>query len=240
MSGDGYVENECRECGFVFEDSVQLANHKANFCTDSKYFDPAKAQQLLTFEENPNKQAGNLSFNDIRSYLRQQGDLSGQGVGKMTLADIKGQLADNDSDFDILRQQLQEERDVERADQLRALNVKQQKARTRENANVKEITELHAELEARKEGELRARIERDRVQRQLKAMNHEQLHRTAGVKKRELKKIADEKETLAVKEEEMLRRQHSVNHYHTAAWCCKCEAVEHRNVKPRHTAYAHR
>ncbi len=63
---------------------------------------------------------------------------------------------------------------------------------------------LLRELEQRKEKELRAQIEKEEILRNIKDMDQKQLGVLEREKKRELEKLAAEREALRVREQQML------------------------------------
>lgn len=72
------------------------------------------------------------------------------------------------------------------------------------NAQDQEMYSLLRELEQRKEKELRAQIEKEEILRNIKDMDQKQLGVLEREKKRELEKLAAEREALRVREQQML------------------------------------
>ena len=72
------------------------------------------------------------------------------------------------------------------------------------NAQDQEMYSLLRELEQRKEKELRAQIEKEEILRNIKDMDQKQLGFLEREKKRELEKLAAEREALRVREQQML------------------------------------
>lgn len=64
--------------------------------------------------------------------------------------------------------------------------------------------ELLRDLEQRKEKELRAQIEKEEILRNIKDLDQKQLGALEREKKRELEKLAAEREGLRVREQQML------------------------------------
>lgn len=63
------------------------------------------------------------------------------------------------------------ERQKEKAEEVRALKIKQQKARMQKRQEEEEIKELMQEVESRREAELRARIEREAIKKEIRQLD---------------------------------------------------------------------
>lgn len=103
------------------------------------------------------------------------------------------------------RKQVKHERQREKAEEVRALRVKQQKARMQKRQEEDEIQELMKEVESRRENELRSRIEREAIKKEIRDLDSKGLEYLEEERKRELKKLAKEKEVLLAKEKETLK-----------------------------------
>ena len=91
------------------------------------------------------------------------------------------------------------------ADQARRLKIKQQQIRAQKNAEDAEIRAIMQELQAQKEEELRARMERERLKKVLHGAGTDTLSNLELVKQRELKALSNERQSLKEREDTILR-----------------------------------
>ncbi len=82
---------ECLECSLTFKTKEELANHKKNFCVESQWHDPLAMQQAMETEESmTGGQKKALSFDEVRSYLRNRTEnATNPVVGALTLNDMR-------------------------------------------------------------------------------------------------------------------------------------------------------
>lgn len=73
--------------------------------------------------------------------------------------------------YNIDRKQVAKQRRGEKAEEIRALKVRQQKSRMQHKQEEDEIQELMKEVESRREMELRARIEREGIKKQIRDLD---------------------------------------------------------------------
>ena len=146
---------ECRECNISFDTPEALANHKKSFCVKSDWYDPDVMRRALEAEETGLAQGRSkeLSLNEVKAYLKQRA--SGQvdsndRVGGKTLASLRDKFQ-NDENLEEMHRLITEQRNQEKADQLRQLKIRQQKIRAQRNQDEREIRDLMRDLEKRKE-----------------------------------------------------------------------------------------
>ena len=95
-------------------------------------------QQSMETEESMTGAKKALSFDEVRSYLRNRTEnATNPVVGALTLNDMRDGFRKNDQQLELLHQQISRQREKEKAEELRQLKIKQQKAsrRTKKSAN---------------------------------------------------------------------------------------------------------
>ncbi|RHY04375.1 hypothetical protein DYB36_000894 [Aphanomyces astaci] len=120
------------------------SSFQPNHCIE--YFDPVKMQQHLlatSISDENNVMAtkgvcgATMSFAKVEQYLSGGGGRSSRGgngtgqdmtIGKVSLLDLKATMQANDVEMEKLRRHVKKEREKEKADELRGLKLKQQKA----------------------------------------------------------------------------------------------------------------
>ena len=101
-------------------------------------------------------------------------------------------------------------RQAARADELRQLKIKHQKLKSKRKKDLAAIKDLVTELEKRKEGELRIRLERQRLMRNLKKYDKSRLSTLEAEKKKELEALAKEKRLLQQREHELMEQVNEI------------------------------
>ncbi|ETW03484.1 hypothetical protein H310_04935 [Aphanomyces invadans] len=212
--------NHCADCCMSFESSADYANHKAKFCVQSEYFDPVKLQQHLlatTTADDNNATTGKvyaatMSFARVQQYLSGGGGSRGDGgggvdtfLGKVSLLDLKSTLQANDMEMEKLRRHVKNEREKEKADELRALKLKQQKVFLQKKQEEDEVVALMKEIERRQLEELKARAQREQVKAELRQLDTVGMAHLEDERKRELAELVKQREILAQKEQAALQ-----------------------------------
>ena len=197
---------ECIECSLKFNTKAELANHKEKFCVDSQWHDPLAMQQTIEAESRlDGGQKKALSFDEVRSYLKNRTqDATNPVVGALTLNDMRDGFRKNDQQLELLHQQISRQRESEKAEELRQLKIKQQKARAKKNQEERELRDLIANLEKKKEKELRHRMEKEMIKRELRNLDAIQLKQIEVDRKEEIAKLARERAALKQREDDLM------------------------------------
>jgi len=199
----------CRECNMSFDTPDSLANHKAHFCVDSDWVDPeVMKRQLETEEQGLGADGGReLSFDEVKSYLKRRatGEETGYDrIGGKTIESLRETFAKNGNGLEEMHRLVMQQRASEKAEELRKLKIRQQKIRAQRNQDEREIRDLMRDLEKRKEVELRARMEREVVKRELRNLDAVQLKSIESERKQEIAQLARESEQLKMREDELM------------------------------------
>ena len=125
-------------------------------------------------------------------------------IGQASLDNVKSYLRSNDDEFKKLEQISQKKREEEMENELYSLKEDRQKIRLKKLQDDGQLEDLLHDLEMRKEKELRARIEKDQIRRALVDLEKTKLNTLEQDKKKELLKLSNERETLRLKEDELL------------------------------------
>ena len=127
-------------------------------------------------------------------------------MGALTLAELRSQLHAGDAETEELVQLEARQKDAQRADDLRRLKIRHQKLKSKRHQDLAAVKDLVAELEKRKEAELRIRLERQRLMRSLKKVDKSRLASMEAEKKKELAALAKEKKVLQQREHELMEQ----------------------------------
>ncbi|KAF0698182.1 Aste57867_11167 [Aphanomyces stellatus] len=215
-----FKENYCAyvivaplDCNMAFDAAADFANHKAKFCIQSDYFDPVKLQQSLLHAETTTDATATsvLTFAQVQQYLN--GSVESGGIGKVSLLDLKATMQKNELEMDKLRRHVKKTREKEKADELRVLKTKQQHALLQKQKEDAEVVALLQEIERRKEEELRARAQREKVKAELRYLDAAGMASLEEERKRELidlvkqMELLKKKEAAAIEEIEALERR---------------------------------
>ena len=115
--------------------------------------------------------------------------------------------------------------------------MQQQKIRARKRHEESEIGAIMERLERRKETELRLRLERERIKRELQSVDQSRLSTMGAEKRRELETLAQEKANLASRERDLaleVGRLETKIQSQEAEW--KQQQEERLGVNDRHKA----
>ena len=192
-----------------FETAESLANHKTNFCIDSDWVDPEVMKRQLANEEAGigSNTTRELSFDEVKSYLKRRatGEETGfDRVGGKTIASLRDSFQKGGEGLEEMHRLVMQQRASEKAEELRKLKIRQQKIRAQRNQDEREIRDLMRDLEKRKEVELRARMEREVVKRELRNLDAVQLKSIESERKQEIAQLAREREQLKMREDELM------------------------------------
>lgn len=125
-------------------------------------------------------------------------------MGQASLDNVKSYLRSNDDEFKKLEQISQKKREEEMEREVYSLKEERQKIRLKKLQDDGQLEDLLHDLEMKKEKELRARIEKDQIRRALVDLEKTKLSTMEAEKKKELMKLNNERETLRLKEEELM------------------------------------
>ena len=197
---------ECTECFMKFDTPEQLNNHRKKFCQESDWFDPLMMKATLMAEqdiENGDRKA--LSFDEVRQYLKvRTKGLGDPSVGTLTLDDMRNGFLKNEKDLEILHSDISKQRALEKSEEVRQLKIRQQKMRALKTQEEREVRDLIVELEKRKELELRQRLEKEMVKRELRSLDAVQMKSLEHERKAEIAKLARERGALKHREDDLL------------------------------------
>ena len=203
MSGTGL---ECADCFMKFSSAAELANHKEKFCTESEWYDPLMMKASLEAERNieeGDKKA--LTFDEVREYLKKRTKNAGDPlIGSLTLDDTKGGFRTNEKHLEALHTHISKQRELEKQEELRQLKIKQQKMRAMKTQEEREVRDLMTELEKAKELELRQRMEKEMVKRELRSLDAIQMKQLEQERRAEIAQLARERNALKHREDDLL------------------------------------
>ncbi|EQC41155.1 hypothetical protein SDRG_01133 [Saprolegnia diclina VS20] len=200
----GFKENYCADCFLQFESAVDFSTHRAKFCVQSEYGDPAKLEAALAEPERPTLAAlPPMSLAQAQAYL--SAPSMAPGLGQLSLRELKANVTANDRDMEKLKAQLQRDRAREKADEVRALKVRQQQALFQKQREDDEIEALLMEIERRKQDELQARLSQEQIKQELHALDLAGIASLEEAKKRDLAELQNAKEALQRQEDAALR-----------------------------------
>ena len=197
---------ECKDCFLKFSTAEELANHKEKFCTESDWYDPLMMKASLQAEkdvEEGEKKA--LSFDEVRQYLKKRTRNAGDPlIGALALDDIKGGFKNSEKHLETLHMHIAKQRELEKAEELRQLKIKQQKMRAMKTQEEREVRDLMGELEKRKELELRQRMEKEMVKRELRSLDAVQMKQLEQDRRAEIAQLARERNALKNREDDLM------------------------------------
>ncbi len=185
-------ELECKDCFLKFSSAEELANHKEKFCTESDWYDPLMMKASLEAERNIEEgERKALSFDEVRQYLKKRTKNAGDPlIGALALNDVKGGFKNNEKHLEALHTHISKQRDLEKAEELRQLKIKQQKMRAMKTQEEREVRDLMSELEKRKDLELRQRMEKEMVKRELRSLDAIQMKQLEAERRAEIAQLA--------------------------------------------------
>ena len=193
MSGNGL---ECLECNLQFASKEELVNHKEKFCVESDWFDPVVMKQTLEAEHAMEvKDRKALTLGEVKDYLKKRTSAANDPhIAGMTLKDMRGEFQKGDKSLEELHQRITRQRHEEKAEELRQLQLRQQQARAEKNKEERELRDLMLNLEKQKESELRKRMEREMIKRELRNLDAVQLKSIEMDRKEEIANLARQRE----------------------------------------------
>lgn len=107
-----------------------------------------------------------------RSYLNGEGFLE---AGSMTLGRLRRDASQDEGQMDSLRHMMQRQREKEKADELRVLNMRQNRLKHDRQQDTDQVLKLMKELQEQKRRELTARMEREQVKKALQGIEEVRL-----------------------------------------------------------------
>ena len=204
MSGNGL---ECLECNLQFASKEELVNHKEKFCVESDWFDPVVMKQTLEAEHAMEvKDRKALTLGEVKDYLKKRTSAANDPhIAGMTLKDMRGEFQKGDKSLEELHQRITRQRHEEKAEELRQLQLRQQQARAEKNKEERELRDLMLNLEKQKESELRKRMEREMIKRELRNLDAVQLKSIEMDRKEEIANLARQRALLKQKEDALMQ-----------------------------------
>ncbi|CAG9315098.1 unnamed protein product [Blepharisma stoltei] len=204
-----YLLLECKNCKMKYETQEQLRNHQAKFCKDSDYGDLNKLQRKM---EDAKRDANSINLyeslhmEDVKKFLKGENKAQNQeGVGSATLGQLRDQIRTNEKEFEKAANQFLSKREEDLKGGLEQLRAEKVEIRSKRRQEEGALLDLMKELEEKREREVRAKAEKDAISQALKDLDKKKLNALEVEKKRELNKLEDERESLRLKEEELMQ-----------------------------------
>ena len=138
------------------------------------------------------------------SSLKNLSDYNENGLGRMTLANLKANLFDQTEENDKLLDLVKQKRRADSVDELRKLKIEHRKLRAQKQKESLEIQKTMIEMEKKKQMELKLRLEKERLKQNFEKVDKSNLNKLETNKRRELEKLTQEKNILVAKEEAIL------------------------------------
>jgi chromosome segregation ATPase len=158
---------------------------------------------LLKADSTHGDAMSQMNFDQVKDYLQGRGEPSiARDFGGMNLAEMKSNFGDNELELKRLQKDLVQKRQREMADDIRQLQVQQQKTRTKKNQNEVEIANLIKELQVRKQEEMEMELRKVKISRELKQVDQKVLVSLEQDGKRTLDHLQKAKADIAQKERE--------------------------------------
>lgn len=204
-----YLLLECKNCKLKYETQEQLRNHQAKFCKDSDYGDLNKLQRKLEESKksnNPISMHESLTMVDVNTFLRGDRKFKHEDeVGSVTLGHLRDQIQTNEREFEKVASTYLSKRQEDMKTDLENLREEKLKVRTKRKQEETVLLDLMKELEEKREREVRAKAEKDAISQALKDLEKKKLNALEFEKKKELSKLENERESLRLKEEELMQ-----------------------------------
>lgn len=199
---------ECSNCGMKFETKAQLANHMKKFCKDSEYGSLSTLQQKLegnNLGKNNSFTAQNLSMDSIRAFVNGNSKaLLDDRTGQVSLNELRNRVQADELEFENAKKKYVMQREQELKQEIDSYKLNKEKARGMRQAEEAALMDIMRELEQRREAEMRARFEKEQISHALRDLEKTKLTALEHEKKREIHKLAGEREALRLKEEELM------------------------------------
>lgn len=128
-----------------------------------------------------------------------------QNAGLMSLADMKEQLRREDEEYRRIERLTEKQRLEDMMKEENELRAARAQIKLKKKQDEENFSDMLRELELKKERELRARIEKDQIRRALVDLEKAKLTIVGQEKKKELERLAAEREALRMQEAELLR-----------------------------------
>ncbi len=122
----------------------------------------------------------------------------------MTLDELREYFKNDQEAFRTLQERAAQRRDAAVDEEVETLKKERQLLKLQKAGDDQELTELMTVLDTRKEKELRAKIEREKIAGELQAIDRTKLSYVEEDKKRELERLAAEREAIHKKEEDIM------------------------------------
>jgi hypothetical protein len=193
-----------------FDSQEALHSHVTKFCKESDYSNLDRLDQRFKDLNRQRKDADpfktNLTLDEIGRFLHQERPgTREEAIGALSLLDLRHRVRDSETEFEKAKKQYVSQREAEVVSELERFRQERQAVRELRNKEEAELMDLVKDLEQKKERELQARIEKEQIGKALRELEKTKLSTLEQEKKRELNKLANERETLRLKEEEIMR-----------------------------------
>ena len=126
--------------------------------------------------------------------------------GKMTLEELREYFKKDHEAFRILQEKALSKRDREISDELDQVKREHYMSKINEVDQEKDMEEIMKLMETKKENEFRAKIEKEKIEAELKALERTKLGYMEQEKKRELQRLAREREDLQKREDDLMNQ----------------------------------
>lgn len=161
----------------------------------------------LNKPDSTDPNASITNFRDIKEYMKtknQEGGAANPELGKMTLQDMKGHFEAEKTRFDDIQRTALRKKEGEMADEIQQMKKEKEMLRHKRDNDEKVMLDLVNELKGRKDRQLRAQIEQNEIQKQLKTIERDKISALERDKRRELEKLAADRENLRLQEEDVM------------------------------------
>lgn len=123
----------------------------------------------------------------------------------MTLEELREYFKHDHEAFKALQNKAIQKRGMHVDDEVERLRREHQMSRIHDSGQDQEMEKLMKVIEGQKENELKAKIEREKIEAELKILERSKLGYMEAEKKRELQRLAIEREKLQKKEENLAK-----------------------------------
>jgi len=123
----------------------------------------------------------------------------------MTLEELREYFKHDQEAFKALQNKAIQKREGEIDEEVKELKREHQMSKLYDTGQDEEMEKLMKVMEGRKENELKARIEKERIEAELKILERSKLGYLEAEKKRELQRLAAERESIRKREESLMK-----------------------------------
>jgi hypothetical protein len=146
----------------------------------------------------------NLSVSDLKSYLRGEEVPQASKLQEMSIGELRQNIRAVESEFATATRDQMALKEQEIREELNEMRLERQQIRAKRKQEEAVLEDLLNELDKRKERESKARIEKEQIESAMHELENRKLSALEADKKKELQKLHNERETLRLKEEELM------------------------------------